>query len=70
MSDRTEPQWLNYALARMYSGTKAWFGWKKDWPGSHRMSYENIVILDETKSMPTEAEVNAKIQELKVEAGE
>jgi hypothetical protein len=70
MSDRTEPEWLNYALARMHSGTKAWFGWKKDWVGSHRMSYENIVILDETKSMPTEAEVNAKIQELKIEAGE
>ena len=65
MSDRTEPEWLNYALARMHSGTKAWFGWKKDWTGSHRMSYENIIILDETKSMPTEAEVNAKIQELK-----
>ena len=70
MSDRTEPQWLNYALARMHSCTKALFCWKKDWTGSHRMSYENIVILDETKSMPTEAEVNAKIQELKVEAGE
>ena len=70
MSDRTEPQWLNYALARMYSGTKAWFGWKKDWTGSHRMSYENIIILDETKSMPTKEEVDAKIQELKIEAGE
>ena len=70
MSDRTEPQWLNYALARMHSGTKAWCGWKKNWTGSHRMSYENIVILDETKSMPTKEEVAAKIQELKIEAGE
>ena len=39
MSDRTEPQWLNYALARMHSGTKAWFGCKKDWTGEKRMSY-------------------------------
>jgi len=34
------------------------------------MSYENIIILDETKSMPTKAEVDAKIQELKIEARE
>ena len=58
-----DQDWLNLALA--YIHPSQWFGWKKDWTGSHRMSYENIVILDETKSMPTEAEVNAKIQELK-----
>ena len=29
------------------------------------MSYENIIILVNTKSKPTEDEVNAKIQELK-----
>ena len=60
MNDR---DWLNLALAKMHSGQ--WFGWRKDWTGSHRMSYENIIILDDTKSKPTEAEVNAKIQELK-----
>ena len=58
-----DQDWLNLALASMHSGQ--WFGWKKDWTGSHRMSYENIIILDNTKSKPTEAEVNAKIQELK-----
>jgi len=58
-----DQEWLNTALASMHSGQ--WFGWKKDWTGSHRMSYENIIILDDTKSKPTEAEVNAKIQELK-----
>ena len=47
----------------MHSGQ--WFGWKKDWTGEHRMSYENIIILDNTKSKPTEDAVNAKIQELK-----
>ena len=56
-------EWLNYALAQMHTGQ--WFGWKKDWTGSHRESYENIIILDDTKSKPSEAEVNAKIQELK-----
>ena len=58
-----DQDWLNLALASMHSGQ--WFGWKKDWTGSHRMSYENIIILDNTKSKPTEDEVNAKIQELK-----
>ena len=60
-----DQDWLNLALAKMHSGQ--WFGWKKDWTGSHRMSYENIIILDDTKSKPSEADVNAKIQELKDE---
>ena len=59
----TDKEYLNSALAQMHSGQ--WFGWKKDFTGSERMSYENIIILDDTKSKPTEAEVNAKIQELK-----
>ena len=58
-----EQQWLNFALASMYSCQ--WFGWKKDWTGSHRESYENIIIHDTSITKPTEAEVNAKIQELK-----
>ena len=55
--------WLNLALASMHSGQ--WFGWKKDWTGEHRMSYENIIVHDSSITKPTEAEVNAKIQELK-----
>ena len=58
-----DQQWLSKALASMNSGQ--WFGWKKDWTGSHRMSYENIIVLDDTKSIPSEADVNAKIQEFK-----
>ena len=59
----TEQEWLDYALAKMHNGQ--WFGWKKDWTGEHRMSYENIIVHNSSITKPTEAEVNAKIQELK-----
>ena len=58
-----DTRWLNRALAKMHSGQ--WFGWKKDWTGSHRMSYENVIVHDSSITKPTEADVNAKIQELK-----
>jgi len=59
----TEQEYLNMALAKMHSGQ--WFGWRKDYTGEHRMSYENIIVHDSSITKPTEAEVNAKIQELK-----
>ena len=58
-----EQKWLNYALAQMHNGQ--WFGFKKDYTGTKRMSYENIEVLDSSITKPTEAEVNAKIQQLK-----
>ena len=60
MEDR---DWINLALANMHEGQ--WFGWKKDWTGSDRQSYENIIVHDESITKPTEAEVNAKIEQLK-----
>ena len=42
-----------------------WYGWKKDWTGKKRMSYENVIIIKEGATMPSEADVNAKIAELK-----
>ena len=59
----TDKEYLNLALAKMHSGQ--WFGWKKDYTGTERMAYENIEVLDSSITKPTEAEVNAKIQELK-----
>ena len=64
-----EQDWLNRALANMNSGQ--WFGWRKEddngnkIPNEQRMSYENIIVHDNSITKPTEDEVNAKIQELK-----
>ena len=55
--------WLNFALSQMNSGQ--WFGFRKDFTGNERMSYENIIVHDSSITKPTEADVNAKIQELK-----
>ena len=59
----TDREWLSHALAQMHTGQ--WFGWKKDWTGEHRMSYENIIVHDSSITKPTQAEIDAKIQELK-----
>ena len=53
----TDQEWLNTALASMHSGQ--WFGWKKNWTGDHRMSYENIIVHDSSITKPSEADVNA-----------
>ena len=64
-----DEDYLNSALAQMHSGQ--WFGWRKEddngnkIPNDQRMTYENIIVLDDSITKPTEAEVNAKIQELK-----
>ena len=61
--------WLNKALASMHTGQ--WFGWRKEddngnkIPNSERMQYQHIKIIKDGATMPTEAEVNAKIQEIK-----
>jgi len=59
----TDKEYLNLALAKLHDGQ--WFGFKKDFTGSERMSYENIIVHDSSITKPTEAEVNAKIEELK-----
>ena len=64
-----EQEWLRTALAQMHTGQ--WFGWRKTdddgnkIPNDQRMTYENVVVIKDGITKPTEAEVNAKIQELK-----
>ena len=61
--------YLQLALATFNGGM--WYGWKKvdsdgnKIPNEDRMQYQHIKIIKDGATMPSEAEVNAKIQELK-----
>jgi len=57
--------YLQLALAHFNTDKPQWYGWRKDWTWEKRMSYENLILNDETATMPTKAEVDAKIQEIK-----
>ncbi len=63
--------YLQKALAHFNTDKPQWYGWKKEdsdgnkIPNDQRMTYANIILNDITATMPTEADVNAKIQELK-----
>ena len=57
--------YLQLALAKFNIGKHQWYGFKKDYIGDKRMSYENLILNDNTATMPSESNVNAKIQELK-----
>ena len=60
-----ERDYLQEALGNFNIGKHQWYGFKKDWTGDKRMSYENIILNDATATMPSEADVNTKIQEIK-----
>jgi hypothetical protein len=61
--------YLQKALATFNGGM--WYGWKthdsdgNKIPNSDRMQYQHIKIIKDGATMPSESEVNAKIQELK-----
>ena len=66
-----EKNYLQDALQEFNLDTPNWYGWKthddngNKIPNSERMQYQYIKIIKDGATMPTEAEVNAKIQELK-----
>ena len=61
--------YLQDALQTFNGGN--WYGWKKvdsdgnKIPNDQRMTYANIEVIKDGATIPTEAEVNAKIQEIK-----
>ena len=61
--------YLQKALATFNGGD--WYGWKKiDSDGNkisndQRMTYANIEVIKDGATIPSEADVNAKIQEIK-----
>ena len=63
--------YLQKALAQFNIGKPQWYGWKKHnddgtkIPSNERMCYDCLILNDDTAVMPTKAEVEAKIQELK-----
>jgi hypothetical protein len=55
--------YLQEALHTFNGGN--WYGWKKNYTGDKRMTYANIKVIKDGATIPSEDEVNAKIQELK-----
>ena len=54
---------LQKALAFFNTDKHQWYGWKKLEDGE---VYSNLKLNDDTATMPSEAEVNAKIAELEL----
>jgi hypothetical protein len=63
--------YLQKALAQFNIGKPQWYGWRTHddngtkIPSNERMCYDCLILNDNTAIMPTKAEVEAKIQELK-----
>ena len=59
------------ALREFNTDKPNWYGWKKEdnngnkIPNSDRMQYKYIKIIKDGATIPSEADINAKIQELK-----
>ena len=66
-----EKDYLQSALHSFNLDTPNWYGWKKydddgnKIPNNQRMCYECIEIIKDGATMPSKAEVDAKIEELK-----
>ena len=63
--------YLQDALQEFNKDKPNWYGWKKvdsdgnEIPNADRMTYANIKVIKDGATMPSEADVDAKIQELK-----
>ena len=67
-----DTEYLQFALCK-FNGGAGWYSWKKvdsngnKIPNDQRMTYANIKIIKDGATIPSEADVNAKIQEIKDE---
>ena len=63
-------EYLQFALCK-FNGGAGWYSWKKidnngnKIPNDQRMTYANIEVIKDGATIPSEADVNAKIQEIK-----
>ena len=66
-----DKDYLQLALMKFNTDKPNWYGWKthdddrNKIPNKDRMQYQHIKIIKDGATMPTETEVNAKIQEIK-----
>ena len=66
---KSDNRYFQIALHTFNGGN--WYGWKKTdsdgnkIPNDQRMTYANIKIIKDGATIPSEADINAKIQELK-----
>ena len=66
-----DKDYLQDALSYFNITKHQWYGFRKfddignRIPDDQRMKYEHLILNDDTATMPSEADVNAKIQEIK-----
>jgi len=59
--------YFQQALLKFNKDIFQWYGFKKEWTGEKRESYENIIVNDDSATLPSQAEVDAMIQTIKDE---
>tara|TARA_B100000768_G_scaffold168953_1_gene174189 strand:+ start:611 stop:916 length:306 start_codon:yes stop_codon:yes gene_type:complete len=66
----SDKDYLQFGLCK-FNGGAGWYNWKKvdsdgnKIPDDQRMTYANIEVIKEGATIPSEADVNAKIKEIK-----
>ena len=65
--------YLQFALARLNTDTPNWWGFAKTdsdgnvIPNDQRMTYDNVIVIIDGVTKPTETQVNTKIAEVKLD---
>ena len=65
--------YLQFALGKLNTDTPNWWGFAKTdsdgnvIPNKQRMTYDNVIVIIDDVTKPTETQVNAKIAEVKLD---